>query len=81
MHTSSHLVQMIESLKSWDGEVDIVTRLWTRQSGVWILAGEIIFTEMSRMALGPIQPLMQWVYVFFHRDKVAREWSWPFTSI
>jgi len=47
---------MTESLKSSDGEVDIVTRLWAGQSRVWIRAGEIIFTETSRMGLGPTQP-------------------------
>jgi hypothetical protein len=46
-----------------DSSVGIATRLWAGQSGFnskWGL-GISLFTTMSRMALGPTQPPIQWV--------------------
>jgi len=42
-----------------------------------------IFTlsELFRLGLWPTQPPNQWVPDFVPSGKVAREWSWPHTSI
>jgi hypothetical protein len=45
------------------GIVSIVTRLWTEQSAEKILVGQEIclFSTTSRLAVGPMQPPIQWV--------------------
>jgi hypothetical protein len=40
-----------------------------------------IFPKMSRLALGPTQPPIQWKPDFFPGDKTVRVWNWPFISI
>jgi len=44
--------------------------------------GFILFTTVSRMALGPTQPPIQWVLGgSFSEGEVVGAWGWPLTSI
>jgi len=40
----------------------------------------LLFTSVARPALGPTQPLMQWVLETLLGGKAAGAWSWPLTS-
>ena len=39
------------------------------------------FLHLSRVALGPTQPPIQWLLGLFSEGKAARAWSWPPTLI
>jgi hypothetical protein len=64
-----HCISMQNAIwwrKQWTASVSIVTRLWAGQPGFDSQQGRIfLVTTTSRLALGPIQPPVQWVLGFF----------------
>jgi hypothetical protein len=67
--------------ESRDSLVSVATRLRVGRSEVRILAGaRDFFHQTSKPAVGPTQPHIQRVLVFFLRPKATGAWSWPVTS-
>jgi hypothetical protein len=64
--------------------VNIMTRLWAGRLGLDSRQGLgcLLLDTVSRPALGPIQPPIQWVSeIISPAGKATGAWSWPFTSI
>jgi len=68
---------------SQDSVVFVMIWLLDARSGVRILAGTRIFllSKMSKLAMCPTQPPIQWVLMFLHGRKVIRTQSSVLTSI